>query len=57
MIALRDVGYYKVGLLTRGSCRLAQEGREALLRPGDLAIYDCPARTRWCSTSRTRCRS
>jgi hypothetical protein len=41
MIALRDVGYYKVGLLTRGSCRLSQEGREALLQPGDLAIYDC----------------
>jgi AraC-like DNA-binding protein len=41
MIALRDAGYYKVGLLTRGSCRLSQEGREALLRPGDLAIYDC----------------
>jgi hypothetical protein len=29
MIALRDAGYYKVGLLTRGSCRLSQEGREA----------------------------
>jgi AraC-like DNA-binding protein len=40
-IATRDVGYYKVGLLTKGSCRLSQEGREALLRPGDLAIYDC----------------
>ncbi|HEY6279829.1 MAG TPA: helix-turn-helix domain-containing protein [Streptosporangiaceae bacterium] len=41
MIAVRDAGYYKVGLLTRGSCRLTQVGREALLRPGDLAIYDC----------------
>ena len=40
-IALRDVSYYKVGLLTKGSCRLSQQGREALLRPGDLAIYDC----------------
>jgi AraC-like DNA-binding protein len=40
-IALRDVGYYKVGLLTKGSCRLSQEGRQALLHPGDLAIYDC----------------
>jgi len=40
-IALRDVGYYKAGLLTKGSCRLSQEGRDALLRPGDLAIYDC----------------
>jgi AraC-like DNA-binding protein len=41
MIAMRDTPYYKVGLLTRGSCRLTQEGREALLCPGDLAIYDC----------------
>ena len=41
MIASADPGYYKVGLATRGSCHLVQEGREALLRPGDLAIYDC----------------
>ncbi len=41
MIALRDAGYYKVGLLTNGSCKLAQDGRQALLQPGDLAIYDC----------------
>jgi AraC-like DNA-binding protein len=41
MIAIRDADHFKVGLLTRGSCRLSQEGREALLQPGDLAIYDC----------------
>ncbi len=41
MIALRDAGYYKVGLLTHGSCKLSQEGRDALLQPGDLAIYYC----------------
>jgi len=41
MIALRDAGYYKVGLLTQGSCHLSQDGRDALLQPGDLAIYDC----------------
>lgn len=41
MIALSGGEYYKVGLLTRGSCLLLQDGREALLRPGDLAIYDC----------------
>jgi AraC-like DNA-binding protein len=28
-------------MLTRGSCRLIQDGHEALLRPGDLTIYDC----------------
>jgi AraC-like DNA-binding protein len=41
MISMREAGYYKVGLLNRGSCHLTQEGREAMLRPGDLAIYDC----------------
>jgi AraC-like DNA-binding protein len=41
MISMREAGYYKVGLLNRGSCHLTQEGREATLRPGDLAIYDC----------------
>ncbi|HCU95120.1 MAG TPA: hypothetical protein DHU96_21390 [Actinobacteria bacterium] len=41
MIAMRDAACYKVGLLTKGSCRPAQEGRDALLHPGDLAIYDC----------------
>ena len=41
MIARADAGYYKVGLLTRGSCRLSQRGHEALLYPGDLVIYDC----------------
>jgi AraC-binding-like domain len=41
MISMRDAAYYKVGLLTRGSCHLTQEGREAVLHPGDLAIYDC----------------
>ena len=41
MIAIRDADRYKVGLLTRGSCHLSQAGREALLQPGDLVIYDC----------------
>jgi AraC-like DNA-binding protein len=37
----RDYDYYKVALLTRGSCQLSQNGRETTLLPGDLAIYDC----------------
>ena len=36
-IALRDVGYYKVGLLTKGSCRLSQEDRQALLHPIEVS--------------------
>lgn len=37
----RDYDYFKVGLLTHGSCQLSQNGRETTLLPGDLAIYDC----------------
>ncbi|MGE5289686.1 MAG: cupin domain-containing protein, partial [Micromonosporaceae bacterium] len=41
MIAASDRDYYKVGLQVRGRCRLSQDGREAMLQPGDIAIYDC----------------
>ena len=41
-IAVRDVCYDKVGLLDQGlRAGCPEEGREALLRPGDLAIDDC----------------
>jgi AraC-like DNA-binding protein len=33
-------GCYKLGLLRRGSAVLAQNGREAALRPGDFVLYD-----------------
>ncbi|MFD7011243.1 helix-turn-helix domain-containing protein [Rhodococcus jostii] len=33
-------GYYKLGLQLRGDGLLVQDGREALLRPGDFALYD-----------------
>jgi AraC-like DNA-binding protein len=32
---------YKLSLLLNGSARIAQDGREAALRVGDLALYDC----------------
>lgn len=40
MIARRERGYYKLGLQLHGSCLLVQGGREAILRPGDFALYD-----------------
>ncbi|NKQ51317.1 helix-turn-helix domain-containing protein [Amycolatopsis sp. K13G38] len=40
MIARRERGYYKLGLQLRGGCLLVQDGREAILRPGDFALYD-----------------
>lgn len=39
-IAVADPGVYKLGLQLRGYAVLSQDGREAALTPGDLAIYD-----------------
>lgn len=33
-------GYYKVSLLLSGSSILVQDGRELVMRPGDLSVYD-----------------
>lgn len=33
-------GYYKVSLLLAGSSVLVQDGREVVMRPGDLSVYD-----------------
>ena len=33
-------GYYKVSLLLSGSSILIQDGRELVMRPGDLSFYD-----------------
>ncbi|TWP36600.1 helix-turn-helix domain-containing protein [Leekyejoonella antrihumi] len=39
-IAASNPGVYKLGLQLHGYCILSQDGREAALTPGDLAIYD-----------------
>lgn len=39
-IAAGGSGYYKLSLMLAGTGHLVQDGRELLLRPGDLAIYD-----------------
>jgi AraC-like DNA-binding protein len=40
MIRAADSGYLKVGIQTHGTCILTQDGREAALTPGDIAVYD-----------------
>ncbi|MGV9541489.1 AraC-like ligand-binding domain-containing protein [Nocardia beijingensis] len=40
LIAHSERGYYKLGLQLRGEAILVQGGREAVLGPGDLALYD-----------------
>jgi AraC-like DNA-binding protein len=39
-IAGNDPGLFKLGLQMRGTGRLAQAGRQAVLHPGDIAVYD-----------------
>lgn len=41
LIARGSTDAYKVGVQLRGSCVVAQDGREAALGPGDFAVYDC----------------
>lgn len=40
LIAAGDAPYYKLSLQLAGTGMLMQDGREAILRPGDMAIYD-----------------
>lgn len=40
LIAANDPHFYKASLQVSGTGLLIQDGREALLQPGDLAIYD-----------------
>lgn len=40
LIARDDRAFFKVSLMLSGSGLLIQDGREAILRPGDLAVYD-----------------
>ncbi|GAA4155383.1 helix-turn-helix domain-containing protein [Leifsonia shinshuensis] len=40
LIARADRNYFKLSLMLSGTGLLIQEGREAVLRPGDLAVYD-----------------
>lgn len=40
LIARGDRAYFKLSLMLAGSGLLIQDDREAVLRPGDLAIYD-----------------
>ena len=47
-LARRDAEtYLQVGLLTRGAARVAQDGREGVLRPGDFAVYETDRPFHW----------
>lgn len=47
LIHRADVEYFQVALVERGVGRVVQDGREALLRPGDCAVYETTRPFRW----------
>ena len=56
-IALRDVGYYKAGLLTRARAACPRRAGMPCCAPGTWPSTTAAAPTRWTSASRTTCRS
>ena len=47
-LARRDPDVYlQVGLIARGDATVAQDGREAVLRPGDFAVYESDRPFHW----------
>jgi hypothetical protein len=40
LIQRADAEYFQVAMVTRGAGRVVQDGREAVLRPGDCAAYE-----------------
>ncbi len=47
LVRVDDDVYLQVGLLTRGAGVLQQDGREAVLTPGDFAVYETDRPFRW----------
>jgi AraC-like DNA-binding protein len=41
LVSTTDGRFYKLSLMVGGSAIIIQDGREAVLQPGDFAIYDC----------------
>ena len=47
LIRRADAEYFQVAMVARGVGRVVQDGREALLRPGDCAAYETTRPFRW----------
>jgi len=46
-ISRTDAEYLQIGMVYRGVGRVAQDGREAVLRPGDYAVFETTRPFRW----------
>lgn len=47
LISRADAEYFQVALVTAGAGRLAQDGRDAVLHPGDFAVYETTRPFQW----------
>ena len=47
LISQADAEYFQVALVTRGVGRVAQDGRDTVLRLGDFAVYETTRPFRW----------
>ena len=47
LIQRADAEYFQVAMVTRGVGQVVQDGREAVLRPGDCAAYETTRPFRW----------
>lgn len=47
LISRADAEYFQVAMVTDGVGRVTQDGREAVLRPGDFAVYETTRPFRW----------
>jgi len=46
-ISRTDAEYFQIGMVCRGVGRVAQDGREAILGPGDFAVFETTRPFRW----------
>jgi AraC-like DNA-binding protein len=47
LIHRADAEYFQLAVIARGTGRVAQDGRQAVLRPGDCAVYETTRPFRW----------
>jgi AraC-like DNA-binding protein len=47
LISRSDAEFFQIAVIDHGVGRISQDGREALLRPGDLAVYETTRPFQW----------
>ena len=55
LISEADNAYFQVAVVASGTGRISQDGRQAVLRPGDCVLYETTGRSNGCSTATGTC--